>query len=195
MHWKAHEAGTVYSIQCYTPQDRFQLKIVHLQIPFNSRLPSFSSSDCVSWSLFNDCFISKDNYCCPLPLSRLGTGTVGVQTVPCPSSAQRLSVLYCTMLQFDIMRPSIKYVTLFLANLDPPPPLSHFITHPGSPIESTSHIPDPPTFSRSSTKIPDKSPLYKFYLNCSQRFLSGGFVRVGFCPFPLCHNTSVTTES
>src|SRR6218665_3791516 len=103
-----------YSIQCYTPQDRFQLKIVHLQIPFNSRLSSFSSSDCVSWSLFNDCFISKDNYCRPLPLSRLGTGTVGVQTVPWRSSVQRLSVLYCTMLRFVIMRPSIKYVTLFL---------------------------------------------------------------------------------
>src|SRR6218665_1692227 len=59
---------------------------------------------------------------------------------------------------------------------------------------STSHISDPPpTFSRPSTKIPDKSPLYKFYLNCSRRFLSGGFVRVGFRPFPLlshyiCYN-------
>src|SRR6218665_45467 len=25
----------------------------------------------------------------------------------------------------------------------------------------------------------------KLYLNCSRRILSGGFVRVGFCPFPL----------
>src|SRR6218665_1950924 len=68
------------------------------------------------------------------------------------------------------MGPSIKYVTLFLANFAPLP-LSHFVTH----------ISDPPIFSRPSTKIPDKSPLYKFYLNCSRRFLSGGFVR-GFCP-------------
>src|SRR6218665_2828148 len=52
------------------------------------------------------------------------------------------------------------------------------------PPQRTSHISDPPIFSRPSTKIPDKSPLYKFYLNCSRRFLSGGFVRVGFCPFP-----------
>src|SRR6218665_3666414 len=71
--------------------------------------------------------------------------------------------------------PSIKYVTLFLANFDPPLPLSHFITHLGNPPESTPHISDPPIFSRPSTKIPDKSPLYKFYLNCLQRFLSGGF--------------------
>src|SRR6218665_2908537 len=54
--------------------------------------------------------------------------------------------------------PSIKYVTLFLANFDP---LSHFVTHLGTP-KSTSHISDPPPiFSRPSTKIPDKSPLYK----------------------------------
>src|SRR6218665_590296 len=69
---------------------------------------------------------------------------------------------------------SIKYVTLFLASFDPPP-LSHFFTHPGPP-KSTSHISDPlPIFSSCSTKIPDKSPLYKFHLNCSRRFLSGVF--------------------
>src|SRR6218665_3917613 len=75
-----------------------------------------------------------------------------------------------------------------------PLPLSHFVTHPGTPRESTSHVSDPhPIFSRPSTKIPDKSPMYKFYLNCSRRFFPGGFVRVGFCPFPLrsqyiCYN-------
>src|SRR6218665_184792 len=74
--------------------------------------------------------------------------------------------------------PSMQYVTLFLANFDLCPP-SHFVTHPGTP-ESTSHISDPPIFSRPSTKIPDKGPLYKFYLNCSRRFLSGEFVRESF---------------
>src|SRR6218665_2082611 len=70
----------------------------------------------------------------------------------------------------------------------------HTLLHIPGPLESTSHISDlPPIFSRPSTKISDKSPLYKFYLNCSQRLLSGGFVRVGFCPFPLlsqyiCYN-------
>src|SRR6218665_3622170 len=72
--------------------------------------------------------------------------------------------------------PSIKYVTLFLANFDPLP-LSHFVTHPGThPRKYVTHLgPPPPIFSRPSTKIPDKSPLYKFYLNCSRRLLSGGF--------------------
>src|SRR6218665_2079402 len=68
--------------------------------------------------------------------------------------------------------PSIKYVTLFLANFDPP---CHTLSHiPGPPkVRHTSRT--PPIFSRLSTKIPDKSPLYKFYLNCSRRFLSGVF--------------------
>src|SRR6218665_3950441 len=97
--------------------------------------------------------------------------------------------------------PSIKYVTLFLANFYPLP-ISHFVTHPGPP-KSTSHISDPPIFSRPSTKNPDKSHLYKFSLNCSWGFLSGGFcqgvfclegfVWGGFCPFPflsecICYN-------
>src|SRR6218665_1328844 len=71
--------------------------------------------------------------------------------------------------------PSIKYVTLFLANFDPLP-LSHFVTHLG-----------PPIFSRPSTKIPDKSPLYKFFLSCSRWFLSEGALSEDllsgrFCP-------------
>ena len=68
-----------------------------------------------------------------------------------------------------------------------PPSPCHTLFHiPGPPESScTSHISDPPIFSRPSTQIPDKSPRYKFYLNCSRRSLSGGFVRVDFCPFPL----------
>src|SRR6218665_3912758 len=42
----------------------------------------------------------------------------------------------------------------------------------------------PPIFSRPSTKIPDKSPPYKFYLNCSRRFLSGGFCPGWFLSIP-----------
>src|SRR6218665_3534179 len=100
------------------------------------------------------------------------------------------------------MGPSIKYVTLFLANFDPPP-LSHFVAHPGTPPKSTSHISDPRFFSRTSTKNPDKSPLYIFSFNCLWGFCLGGFVRGslvwkvlsggGFCPFLLlsqyiCYN-------
>src|SRR6218665_1755970 len=72
-------------------------------------------------------------------------------------------------------------------------PFCHTLSHIPGPAESTSHISDPPIFSRLSTNILEKSPLYKFYINCSRRFLSGGFVRVGFCPFPflsqyICYN-------
>src|SRR6218665_2664614 len=67
-------------------------------------------------------------------------------------------------------------------------PLSHFVTHPGTPQKYVTHLGPSPIFSRPSTKIPDKSPLYKFYLNCSRRFLSGGF-----CPgWVLSVPTSVT---
>src|SRR6218665_3057986 len=69
--------------------------------------------------------------------------------------------------------PSIKFVTLFLANFDPLP-LSHFVTHPGIPRKYVTHLgPPPPIFSRPSKNIPDKSPLYKFSLNCSRGFLPG----------------------
>src|SRR6218665_2705258 len=62
------------------------------------------------------------------------------------------------------------------------------------PPESMSHISDPPIFSRPSTKIPDKSPLYKFYLNCSRRFLSGVLSVLVFVHSPFCHNTSVSLQ-
>src|SRR6218665_1732483 len=92
--------------------------------------------------------------------------------------------------------PSIKYVTLFLANFDPPPPVT--LCHTSwDPPESTSHISDPlPRFlvglvQKSRTKVP-----------CTN---SISIVRGGFCPgglsglffvrSPFCHNTSVTTES
>src|SRR6218665_560270 len=81
----------------------------------------------------------------------------------------------------------------FLANFDPLPPPCHTLSHIPGPPESTSHISNPQIFSRPSTKNPDKSPLYKFSFNCSQGFLSGSFVRGGFCSFPLlseynCYN-------
>src|SRR6218665_1816454 len=80
-----------------------------------------------------------------------------------------------------IKGPSIKYVTLFLANFYPLP-LSHFVTHPGTiPRKYVTHLgTHPQIFSKPSTKIPDKSPLYKFSLNCSRGFYLGGFVRKSF---------------
>src|SRR6218665_1832044 len=71
--------------------------------------------------------------------------------------------------------------------LTPHPPC-HTLSHiPGPPQKYVTHL-GPPIFSRPSTKNPDKSPLYKFSLNCSRGLLSGGF-----CPFPflseyICYN-------
>src|SRR6218665_3163628 len=56
--------------------------------------------------------------------------------------------------------PSIKYFMLFLANFAPPAPVTLWHTS-RDPPKSTSHISDPPIFSRPSTKNPDKSPMYK----------------------------------
>src|SRR6218665_436155 len=68
----------------------------------------------------------------------------------------------------------------FFPNFDPLP-LSHFVTHLGTPRKYITHL-GPPIFSRPSTKSPDKSPLYKFSLNYSWGFLSGNFD-----PLPLSH--------
>src|SRR6218665_848304 len=97
--------------------------------------------------------------------------------------------------------PSIKYVTLFFPILTPCHTLSHT---PKPPPESTSHISNtpPPIFSMPSTKNPNKSPCTNslsiiragFVRGFCQRFFClEGFVRGGFCPFPLlseyiCYN-------
>src|SRR6218665_1056027 len=82
----------------------------------------------------------------------------------------------------------------------PCPTLSHT-----PPPPKVTHLGPPPIFNRPSTKIPDKSLLYKFSLNCSRGLLSGSFVReyfvwkvlsgMVFVHSPFCQNTSVTTES
>src|SRR6218665_1776413 len=81
----------------------------------------------------------------------------------------------------SIKGPSIKYVRHAIFGQLLPPPLSHFVTHPGTPPESMSHISDPPTFRRPSTKNPDKSLLVQIL---SQLF-AGVFVR-GFCQRVFC---------
>src|SRR6218665_4184245 len=93
------------------------------------------------------------------------------------------------------MGPSIKYVTLFLANFDPPLPVTLCHSHTSRDPPKVRHTSRTPRFlvglvEKSRTKFPSTIIIY---LNCSRRFLSGGFVRVGLCPFPLlsqyiCHN-------
>src|SRR6218665_1023499 len=46
-----------------------------------------------------------------------------------------------------------------------PPPLSHFVTHAGTPPKVSYTSRNPQIFSRPSAKNQDKSPLYKFCLN------------------------------
>src|SRR6218665_3375394 len=105
------------------------------------------------------------------------------------------------------MGPSIKYVTLFLANFDPTTPCHTLLHIPGPAPKSTSHISNPPIFSRPSTKNPDKSPLYKFSQFFAgvfvQGVLSGGLLSGIFCSgwffelfshSPFYQKTSVTTE-
>src|SRR6218665_2420934 len=97
----------------------------------------------------------------------------------------------------------MSHVTLFLANFDPLP-LSHFVTHPGTPPK-VRHTSRTPRFLVGLVQKPGQNPLYKFSLNCSLGFLSGRCVRgsfVGnvlsgevFVHSPFCQSTSVTTES
>src|SRR6218665_3033162 len=75
---------------------------------------------------------------------------------------------------------SIKYVALFWANFDPLPPIT--LCHTSWDRQKyVTHLGPPPIFSWTSTKNPDKSPLYKFPLNCSRGVLSGGLLSGRFC--------------
>src|SRR6218665_2158300 len=84
-------------------------------------------------------------------------------------------------------------------------PLCHTLSHIPGPLKVRHKSRTPPIFSRPSTKNPNKSLLYKFSLNCSWRFLSGGFCQgsfvwkvlsgMVFVRSPFCQNTPVTTES
>src|SRR6218665_797222 len=82
--------------------------------------------------------------------------------------------------------PSIKYVTLFLANFYPPSPVTLCHTSRDPPkVRHTSRTPR--LFSRPSTTNPDKSPLYKILSQLFtglfvRGFLSGGLLSGRFCP-------------
>ena len=75
------------------------------------------------------------------------------------------------------MGPSIKYVTVFLANFDPPP-LCHTLSHiRGPPRKYVTHLGPPTRFlvglvQKSRTKVP-----------CTN---STSIVRGGFCPGVFC---------
>src|SRR6218665_2839623 len=100
------------------------------------------------------------------------------------------------------MGPSIKYVTILLANFGPLP-LSHFVTHPGPPkISHTSRT--PPRFlvglvQKAQAKAPCTNSLSIVRGSFCPEVLSEDLLSERFCPewvlsVPPCWNTSVTTE-
>src|SRR6218665_3258225 len=79
--------------------------------------------------------------------------------------------------------------------------LSHFVTHPGTPPESTSHISHLSRFleglvQKTPTKAPCTNSFSIVHGGFSTVFVRKVFVWGGFCPFPFCQNISaVTSES
>src|SRR6218665_1326349 len=94
------------------------------------------------------------------------------------------------------MGPSIKYVTLFLANFDLPSPC-HTLSHiPGPPRKYVTHLGPPSRFLVGLVQKPRTKVPYTNSISIVRRgFCQGGFVRVGFVRPSFCRNTSVTTES
>src|SRR6218665_3837308 len=98
------------------------------------------------------------------------------------------------MPRFGNKGPSIKYVTLFLANCDPPPPVT--LCHTSrDPPKSVSHISDPPFLVGLVQKARTKPPV-KILSIVTGFFCVEDFVRGGVCPFPLlseynCYNRKV----
>src|SRR6218665_3056227 len=100
--------------------------------------------------------------------------------------------MYVTNLFQFYKGPSIKYVTLFLANFDPSPSVTLCYTSRDPPkVRDTSRTPRflVGLVQKSQTKVPCTNSISIV----RGGFCLGGFVRVGFCPFPLlsqyiCYN-------
>ena len=67
--------------------------------------------------------------------------------------------------------PSIKYIMLFLANFDPPPPVT--LCHTSWDPQSMSHISDPPPFL---VGLVQKTRTKTLFTNCSRGFFKGPLV-------------------
>src|SRR6218665_3373446 len=109
-----------------------------------------------------------------------------------PKSGRSDGVVYVTNNDIWNYGPSIKNVTLFLANFDPPPPVT--LCHTSRFPPKVRHTSRTTRFlvglvQKSRTKVPctNSISIVRGGL-CSE-----GFVRVGFCPLPLlsqyiCYN-------
>src|SRR6218665_1199624 len=113
-------------------------------------------------------------------------------------------ILYFTSFSHKFHKGAVHKVRQAIFGQFLPPSPCHTLSHipgPSPPNKYVTYL-GPPIFSRPSTKNPDKSSMYKFSLNCSRGFCPGGFpgvsclegfVRGGFCLFPLlseciCYN-------
>src|SRR6218665_3299319 len=95
--------------------------------------------------------------------------------------------------------PSIKYVTLFLANFDPHLPVTLCHTSPDSPKKVRHTFRTPPFLvglvQKTRTKTPCTNSLSIVRGGLSGVFSLEGFVRGGFYPFPLLSEYIYTTET
>src|SRR6218665_3651185 len=108
------------------------------------------------------------------------------------SASKPLRLSYCLGAVHKV-GPTSRYFWPILTPL----PSCHTLSHIPGPPESTSHISDPPRFlvalvQKSWTKV----PCTKSISIVRGGFCPGGFVRVGFCPFPLlsqyiCYNRNL----
>src|SRR6218665_3637335 len=78
--------------------------------------------------------------------------------------------------------------------LTPPVTLCHTSRDPPLKVRHTSRT-HPPFLLGLVQKTRTKTPCTNSLLIVCGGFCLEGFVRGGFCPFPFCQNTSVTTES
>src|SRR6218665_243250 len=87
--------------------------------------------------------------------------------------------------------PSIKYVTLFLANFDPPPPC-HTLSHIPGPPESTSHISDPQflvgLIQKSWTKVPCTNSISIVHGGFCPGLFPGWFLSIPLLSQYICYN-------
>src|SRR6218665_321208 len=89
-----------------------------------------------------------------------------------------MSVLYSLTI-IRPMGPSIKYVTLFLANFYPPPPVTLCHTSRDPPAKYVTNLGPPRFLVGLVHKTRTKAPCKNSSLNCSWGFLSGGFCQGG----------------
>src|SRR6218665_3958286 len=108
--------------------------------------------------------------------------TITVITLLCYNGPQFHCKIMALRLQWYYTFGAIRKVCHAIFGQFLPPPVSFCNTSLDPPPKARhpSRTP-PPILSRPSTKNPDKSPLYKFSLNCSRGFCPAIFCQGVFC--------------